>query len=64
MTDNLLTLVVQTGGQLTGMVIKSTMQSIPGLIGLVAGAPITLLTAGIGAAASLAAAAIFVGILK
>ena len=64
MTDNLLTLVVQTGGQLTGMVIKSTMQSIPGLIGLVAGAPLTLLTSGIGAVASLGTAAIVVGILK
>ncbi len=61
---DLLTLVVQTGGQLTGMVIKSTMQSIPGLIGLAAGAPMTLLTAGIGAAATLGAAAIFMGIFK
>jgi Fe2+ transport system protein FeoA len=65
MTDgDLLTTVTQISGTIIGMTIKSTLQSIPGVMGIIAGAPITVLTAGIGGAATLLSAAILVGIFK
>jgi hypothetical protein len=64
MTDDLLTTVVQISGNLIGMLLKAGILSIPGVIGIVAGAPISLLAAGIGAGATILSALIFVGIFK
>jgi len=61
---DLLTTVTQISGTIVGITIKSTLQSIPGVIGVIAGAPVTLLAAGIGGAATLLYAAIVVGLLK
>jgi len=71
MTDDLGTLIVQAGGQLTGLMIKSALISIPatmGFLGNIAN-PLLLLPYGammgaLPAIATLGAAAIAVGILK
>ena len=72
MTDDLATLIAQTGGQLTGMIIKTGILSLPattlGLVGIIANPllalPAATLTGVVPAMAIVAAAAIAAGILK
>ena len=71
MTDDLLTLMVQSGGQISGLVLKTMLQSTPAMLGLMGNImnPLLLLPYGVMVGAlpaigTIAAAAIAVGILK
>lgn len=64
MADDLLITAIQIAGNITGMAIKyGALLSLPAIASVVAGAPITLFAAGIGAAATIGSALIFMGIL-
>jgi len=71
MTDDLLTLAVQSGGQVAGLMLKTMLTSTPAMLGLMGSVmnPLLLLPYGIVVGAlpaigTIAAAAIAVGILK
>ncbi len=65
MVEDLLTTVITLAGTMTGMAIKyGALLSLPTLVGTMAAAPITLLAAGLAAAATIGSALIFVGIFK
>ena len=49
MVDDILTTVVQLSGNMVGMVMKYGIIALPGVIAVMAGAPITLMAAGIAA---------------
>ena len=67
MTDDLLTLMAQVGGQLSGMMVKTgfqTMGSMMGLMGSIANPLLFLPGTALAAVGPIVAAAILMGILK